>query len=263
MVDFSIVIPVYGTDEFLPRCIRSIKQSFTNTLFSYEIIVVDDGSITPISINESNCVLIRHEINSSCLQARISGFTRAKGHWILTVDPDDELWNMDWQGLKSYFEKFNADIVMFSMERTFLPQLHCLLPRRAKSDKVECFFGKDDVISFYNKQEGAWTITAKVYSANIVKKVANYIHENKSSSYVNVADDFALTTSMIVLAKKIVVAKGLGVYLYCCRSGSLTNSNWLEDVQKTKINLKSYQVARDVPLDFIDGFSGSDLEKKY
>ena len=38
---FSIIIPVYKTEDYLRKCIASIlNQSFTN----YEVILIDDGS---------------------------------------------------------------------------------------------------------------------------------------------------------------------------------------------------------------------------
>ena len=37
----SIIVPIYNTADYLPRCIESIRmQSYRNT----EIILVDDGS---------------------------------------------------------------------------------------------------------------------------------------------------------------------------------------------------------------------------
>ena len=38
---FSFVVPVYGTEKYLPRCLDSI---FAQTAKNYEVIVIDDCS---------------------------------------------------------------------------------------------------------------------------------------------------------------------------------------------------------------------------
>lgn len=41
MPEISIIVPVYNTEKYLDRCIRSIiKQTFSD----FELILVDDGS---------------------------------------------------------------------------------------------------------------------------------------------------------------------------------------------------------------------------
>ena len=53
MVDLSIIIPVYNTEQFLPRCIDSCLELDIDSK-TYEIIIVDDGSTdgTKQAINE-------------------------------------------------------------------------------------------------------------------------------------------------------------------------------------------------------------------
>lgn len=42
MPEISIIVPVYKTEEYLPRCIDSIlAQTFTD----FELLLVDDGSL--------------------------------------------------------------------------------------------------------------------------------------------------------------------------------------------------------------------------
>ena len=43
-MDISVVIPLYNEDESLPELIEWIGRVMTSHDFSYEIILVDDGS---------------------------------------------------------------------------------------------------------------------------------------------------------------------------------------------------------------------------
>lgn len=90
----SIIVPVYNSDEYLERCIRSILcQTFTD----FELLLIDDGSIDNSNqiCNEyaRNDVRIRvfHKQNGGVSSARNMGLDNAKGEWITFVDSDDWL----------------------------------------------------------------------------------------------------------------------------------------------------------------------------
>jgi glycosyltransferase involved in cell wall biosynthesis len=93
-VKLSIILPVFNVEEYLERCIRSLEdQDLPRDL--YEIIVVNDGS--PDSSREvviglmkefSNIILIDQE-NKGVSMARNAGIDRARGTYLLFVDPDD------------------------------------------------------------------------------------------------------------------------------------------------------------------------------
>ncbi|MBO5891097.1 MAG: glycosyltransferase, partial [Oscillospiraceae bacterium] len=42
MIRYSVVIPVYRVEDYLPACIDSVLEQ--ETAFSYEILLIDDGS---------------------------------------------------------------------------------------------------------------------------------------------------------------------------------------------------------------------------
>lgn len=90
-MDLSIVIPVYNAAPLLNRCLDSIFNQ--QTQYSYEIILVDDGS-TDNSIDiiksrkESNITLFQQN-NSGPSTARNKGIELAKGLFIAFLDADD------------------------------------------------------------------------------------------------------------------------------------------------------------------------------
>ena len=90
----SIIIPVYNTEQYLPRCIDSIlSQSFTD----YELLLIDDGStdgsnaLCDAYAEKDNRIRVFHKENGGVSSARNLGLKEAKGEWICFVDSDDEL----------------------------------------------------------------------------------------------------------------------------------------------------------------------------
>jgi glycosyltransferase involved in cell wall biosynthesis len=90
----SIIIPVYHTQDTLPRCLDSIlRQSFTD----YEVILVDDGStddspkICDAYSRQDGRVKVIHKENGGLSDARNAGILQAKGEYITFIDSDDTI----------------------------------------------------------------------------------------------------------------------------------------------------------------------------
>jgi len=91
--DLSVVIPVFNRGELLRHTIESVHQSAGR--FKVEIVLVDDGSVRPVSadIEQLNLKVdrvIRQE-NQGLLFARLTGLKEARGKRTLFLDSDDFL----------------------------------------------------------------------------------------------------------------------------------------------------------------------------
>ena len=84
---FSIIVPVYKVEEYLPSCIESVlNQTYKN----YEIIMIDDSSI-------DNSVDVIGKFNIDLLKtnrlqaggARNLGLKHATGDYVVFLDSDD------------------------------------------------------------------------------------------------------------------------------------------------------------------------------
>lgn len=91
---FSIIVPVYNVEKFLPYCLESIlNQSFND----FELILINDGSTDEsLSICEKYAtldkrVVIINQENGGPSCARNSGIKIAKGNYYVFVDGDDAL----------------------------------------------------------------------------------------------------------------------------------------------------------------------------
>lgn len=90
----SIVIPVYGVEEYLPRCLDSLlSQSFRE----WEAICVNDGSpdrcgeiLADYSARDGR-IRVFTQANSGVSAARNKGLSEARGEYVCFMDPDDEL----------------------------------------------------------------------------------------------------------------------------------------------------------------------------
>lgn len=88
----SIIIPVFGVETTLARCIDSVvSQSYTD----YELILVDDGSpdssgaICDEYASRHECIRVIHQPNHGLSSARNTGLSVSKGEYVTFIDSDD------------------------------------------------------------------------------------------------------------------------------------------------------------------------------
>lgn len=92
-LDISFVIPVYNSDEFLERCVRSILDQQTSA--RYEVICINDGSndgslsiLERLKLEYKNLVVVSQE-NRGISATRNRGIELARGKYVGFVDNDD------------------------------------------------------------------------------------------------------------------------------------------------------------------------------
>lgn len=88
----SVIIPVYKTEPYLEKCVRSVMaQSYSNL----EIILVDDGSpdncpeICDLLAAEDGRIKVIHKSNGGLSDARNCGMNICNGEYLSFVDSDD------------------------------------------------------------------------------------------------------------------------------------------------------------------------------
>ena len=118
----SIIVPVYKSEQYLPKCIDSILvQSYLN----WELLLIDDGSpdnsgkICDEYMQKDARIRVFHKGNGGVSSARNFGLEKAKGDYIMFVDSDD--W-IDNNCLKVCIEEVvrnNLDAVQFGYISVF------------------------------------------------------------------------------------------------------------------------------------------------
>ena len=184
----SVIIPVFGVEKYLDRCIASVcNQTYRNL----EIILVDDGSkdssgnICDKWAKEDSRILVFHKSNGGLSSARNYGVAYAKGDYISFIDADDYIKENYIEYLYGLISKYSCDISICCYVKT-------------ADENVQ--FGEDENLHekvlmsgrracFYLLTEGyRYLITAwgKLYKKHLVLTYLfpeGRIHEDEATTY--------------------------------------------------------------------------------
>lgn len=115
MTKITVVVPIYNSDRFLERCIRSvINQTFQDI----EVLLINDGSndksgqICDKYAEKDSRITVYHKKNQGVSSARNLAIDKAKGEYICFVDSDDEIDKCMLEELHKLINNNNADIVI-------------------------------------------------------------------------------------------------------------------------------------------------------
>ena len=109
----SIIVTVYNTEKYIKRCITSLLNQSIN---SYEIILVDDGSPDRCAIicdeysKLDSRIKVIHKKNQGLGMARNSGLEIAKGDYVAFVDSDDYVESNYFKELLELAQKYDVDV---------------------------------------------------------------------------------------------------------------------------------------------------------
>ena len=220
----SIIIPCYGTEKYLERCLESlINQTYKNL----EIIIVNDCSpdrVPEISNNyaekDDRIKIVTHDKNKGLFQARLSGAEVATGDYIAFVDSDDYVDLDFYRELLDTLIDTKSDIVVCNtvVEDYNRKYVYNLFKSGVKS------IDKDDLLDEYYKQKGLnyrWhTIWNKLYTMDLWKKAVK--HYSKMDGHLLMAEDFAFSSVLYFYANKLSYNDRAN-YFYCSNDSASTS----------------------------------------
>ena len=114
MPKVSVIIPVYGAEKYLEKCLDSVVSS---VLEDIEIIIIDDGSkdrcpeIADRYADKDSRISVIHKDNEGYGRACNFGLDRASGEYIAIVEPDDYIDRNMYADLYESALSENADVV--------------------------------------------------------------------------------------------------------------------------------------------------------
>ena len=111
----SVIVPVYGTEQYLDRCLNSLL----NQSYPYlEIIVVNDGSPGNVADKmaeykkDSRVSFVDNKENRGLLRTRVCGAKHATGDYIAFVDSDDYVSFDFYRSLLARAQETDSDITI-------------------------------------------------------------------------------------------------------------------------------------------------------
>lgn len=115
----SIVIPVYNEEEAIGNDLDTIIATMEGSSYTYEIIVVDDGSTdrTADIARAKGVKVIQHPINRGPGAARRTGILQARGEIIVMTDGDGTYPNQDIPRLLEYLPAFDQVVGARTIEQ--------------------------------------------------------------------------------------------------------------------------------------------------
>ncbi len=221
-VKFSIIIPIYGVEEYLEKCLNSI---FQQTYQNYEVIMVNDGSkdrsdlIMETFSKKDSRFLSFYKKNGGVSDARNFGVEKCTGTYFLFVDGDD------------YVKEDYLETIYHSLEKG----IDVL--------KFQYAYEKDGKISLIEEQKPFDTTGEKAFVLLCEEKIGfdspciyafrreYYLKQKFSFAVGHEHEDFGLIPLIIVRSKRVKSIPN-SLYYYVQRENSFVHTNDIEKIKK-------------------------------
>lgn len=82
----SVILPTHNRPRLLVEALDSLNKQ---TITDWEVVIVDDASVTPVSLNNPHLRIIRHDISLGGAAAKNTGIRNASGKVLAFLDDDD------------------------------------------------------------------------------------------------------------------------------------------------------------------------------
>lgn len=180
MSKISVIIPAYGVEPYLERCLDSLLRQ---THRDFEAIVVDDASpdgcgaiAERYAAEDERFVVVHHETNQGLHLARVSGVERATGDYVFFLDGDDELEKSTLSSLARVLDETGADVAHLGM--SCVAEAGVSEEERAAMEAyanrpTEFTTGRNvikDIFAVSHGYKTDWRVTQRGWRASVVKK---------------------------------------------------------------------------------------------
>lgn len=209
----SCVVPVYNTEKYLYKCIKSILEQ---TYKDLELILIDDGSTDKSGLicdefaEIDNRVKVIHQKNAGVSVARNVGIKEATGDYICFIDSDDYVDNDYFELAIPYIEKYKPNLFI----NNHIKDNKRILKREFQIFTLDNFKAIDEM---FKKKYYSWEPVACFYKCSICKK--NLFCEN-----IRYGEDLLFKYQFIKDCDNNILYAALEKYHYVFRIDSACNS---------------------------------------
>lgn len=221
----TVIVPVYNTEKYLDRCLKSITQQ---TYKNIEILLINDGSsdnsgkICDNWAEKDLRIKVIHKKNAGLGMARNTGIENATGEYISFIDSDDFIDLDTYCLLVNNLKNFNADTSYCSLKKYFNDTKKI---KTSSKIKEGIFTGKEilyDIIGSMPKEKSDYnremSVCLGIFSMEIIQK--NNIKFVSEREFI--CEDLIFDFQYLTCAKKIIVSNQ-EKYYYCINEDSLTH----------------------------------------
>lgn len=167
----SVIVPVYNTEEYLERCIRSIMEQ---TYKNLEIIVVNDGSVDG-SLNileslkkEDDRIVIINQENMGVSKARNKGLDYTTGEFITFVDSDDFIEKDMYEIMIKHLIEEDADLCRI---KAFIYNREGGIEEISKERNLFIYNNEIEIMNVYLQNELKIAVWDKMFRKSAVEKI--------------------------------------------------------------------------------------------
>ncbi|MDO5477664.1 MAG: glycosyltransferase [Clostridia bacterium] len=220
---FSVIVPVYKVEKYLPTCIESVlNQSFSD----FELILVDDGSpdacpgICDSYASKDERIKVVHKENGGLASARRAGIKVATGDYVFNLDSDDLIENDTLECAHNIIKKYECEMVSFSYRwvkngKTVNISDDCLPEGIYKGEDIEKqIYPK--LLMDKNMNHISYYLSGKA-----VKRELLTPNQLGVSEKISLGEDLCCTFSCYLATKSVYISKKTA-YLYTVREDSLS-----------------------------------------
>lgn len=171
-IDITVVVPLYNEAESLPELMEWINRVMHENSFSYEVIMVDDGSsdtswdvLQQLRSTFPQLRGVKFQRNYGKSAALQVGFERAQGEVVITMDADLQDSPDEIPALRQMVQEQGYDMVSGWKKRRYDPLLSKRLPSKLFNSTVRMVSG----IKLHDMNCGL-----KAYRKQVVKSIEVY-----------------------------------------------------------------------------------------
>lgn len=237
----SVIVPVYGVERYLDRCIKSIVEQDYKQL---DIVVVDDGSPDrcPQLCDEwaarDSRIRVVHKKNGGLASARNAGLDIIVGDLVTFVDSDDYVEPNYISELLSWHEQSGSDVVMCSC-------LHDLEDGSVVADTRSTPKGimdsEEAMIQFLYHLSLAGPVWGKMFDVRLFKGD----HGIRFHEGLNSEDYYVLT--QVFLRMNSIFVRMEPLYHYSIRQGSIVHMSVFNDHSCDEIQISDFMLRLPYP----------------
>lgn len=208
----SIIIPVYNGQNYIARCVSSLRTLSC----PHEILLIDDGSTDDSlaymqeAFREMPDCRVLHKENGGIVSARNYGLTQAAGRYVLFVDQDDHAVAETIDLAVQRCEKHSCDMAYWStdvdQDGQVLPLDSVLQDTVAERNVI-----REEIIPAYlSKSRNAYVTSMGHLWGALFRRDVIRDHQLTFKRFVSYEDDYLFLLDYILVAERICFITDVG-----------------------------------------------------